>query len=332
MSFRISRFVCHVAAAALAMAACDAPTTRRQVWFTPNMASRDMLALFTQPQLWRSARRSTDVFQLYAQQVLADTPADCPDCGPNIYPELGRVEAFTRLNAWGIGIAIEVGVIKPWGCAASATLPLTIEAVRRVEARNAVVTDLAMDEPLLGAESCQLTLPETARHVAAFAREARATRPFLRVGDVEPYPVFSAATLIDWVAALRENGFRPAFFHLDVDRTYAGQLAADVTGDLATLRATLEGQGIPFGVIFWSDVATSDEAYAADVLAWLETVRMSIGEPSHSVFQSWVISPDGSRTVPTNLPEVGAGPHTHTRVLNEGLAGLRGGRGRPGPR
>lgn len=329
MSFRISRFAGHVVAAALAMAACGAPPTRRQVWFTPNMGSPDMLALFTQPQLWRSARRSIDVFKFYAQQVLADRPADCPECGPNIYPQLGRVEAFTRLNAWGIGIGIEVGVVKSWGCAASATLPLAMEAVRRVEARNAVVTDLAMDEPLLGAESCQLTTDEAARHAAAFAREARASRPYLRIGVIEPYPLFSASTLLAWVAALRENGFTPSFFHLDVDRTYAGQLAADVPADLATLRAALEGQGIPFGVIFWSDVGTSDEAYSADVLAWLETVRISIGEPSHSIFQSWVVSPDGSLTVPANLPEGDPRAHTHTRIVNEGLAGLRGGRGQP---
>src|SRR5436309_193134 len=82
----------------------------------------------------------------------------------------------------------------------------------------------------------------------------RAGRPHRRVGATEPYPYFSAPTLLTWVSTLRQNGFTPAFFHLDVDRAYAGRIGADVAGDLALLRASLEGQGIPFGVIFWSDV------------------------------------------------------------------------------
>jgi hypothetical protein len=312
-------------ALALALAACGRPATGRQVWFGPNMGSPDMIELFTQPQRWRAARQATDVFKFYEQQLLADTASDCPDCGRNIYPQMARAEAFTRLNAWGVRIGIEVGVIKSWGCAASATLPLAMEAMRRVETRRAVVTELAMDEPLLGAESCQLSLDEAARHAAVFARDARAGRPYLRVGDIEPYPYFSAPTLLTWVATLRQNGFTPAFFHLDVDRAYAGRIGADVASDLALLRASLEGQGIPFGVIFWSEAGVSDEAYFVDVMAWVQTVRMAIGEPTHSIFQSWAVAPDGRLTVPANLPEADPAAHTHTRLLDEGLAALRGG-------
>jgi len=209
-------------ALAVALAACGSPATGRQVWFGPNMGSVDMIELFTQPSQWRAARPSTDVFKFYEQQLLADTAADCLDCGRNIYPQLARAEAFTRLNAWALRIGIEVGVIKSWGCAASATLPLAREAMRRVETR-------------------------------------------------------------------------------------------------------IEGQGIPFGVIFWSEVRASDEAYFADVMAWVETVRMAIGELTHSIFQSWAVAPDGRLTVPANLPEADAAAHTHTRLLDEGVAALRGG-------
>ena len=312
---------------ALAFAACGSPTTGPQVWFGPNLGSADMIEMFRQPGRWRGARLSTDVFKFYEQQLLADVPSDCSECGRNIYPELTRAEAFTRLNAWGLRIAIEVGVIKSWGCAASATLPLAMRAVRRVENRRAVVTELAMDEPLLGAESCQLSLEEAAQHTAVFAREARAGRPHLRVGDIEPYPYFSAPMLLSWVSALRRNGFTPAFFHLDVDRAEAGRIGADVVSDLALMRASLEGQGIPFGVIFWSEVGTSDEAYFADVMGWVETVRISIGEPSHAIFQSWAVGPEGRLDVPANLPD--GSRHSHTRLLDEGLTALRGGTRRP---
>src|SRR5689334_2459753 len=106
------------AAAVLAVpGGCGAPPRGPQVWFAPNAGSEDMIELFTQPSLWRTARLRSDVFKFYEGALLADAPADCPRCGPNIYPELRRVGAFTRLNAWGLAISIEVGVLKPWGCA-----------------------------------------------------------------------------------------------------------------------------------------------------------------------------------------------------------------------
>src|SRR5438045_5880996 len=144
--------------------------------------------MFGQPRLWTAARRSTDVFKFYERQILADSARDCPECGRNVYPELARAEAFTRLNAWGVAIGIEVGVLKSWGCAASATVPPAMEAVQRVESRRAVVSDLAMDEPLLGARDCQLTLDEAARHTATFAQAARQEHPSPRVGDLGPQP------------------------------------------------------------------------------------------------------------------------------------------------
>ncbi len=314
-----------------ALGSCASPTRGPEVWFTPNLGSLDMLDLFTRPTLWRAARQATTVFKFYQRALLADTPAACPECGRNILPELARVDAFNRLNSWGISIGIEVGALKSWGCAASATLPPTLEAVRRVEAHQAVVSVLAMDEPLLGARDCDLSLDEAAVHVSRFAVQARAGRPGLRVGDIEPYPVLSVPTLLDWLAALRGNGFTPAFLHLDVDRAHAARIGADVAGDLRTLRANVEAQGIPLGVIFWSEVNTSDAAYAADVTSWVETVHAAIGQPTQSIFQSWIASPDGAQRVPSNLPEADAAVQTHTRLLNDGLADLRRA-ATPGPR
>ncbi len=72
-------------------------------------------------------------------------------------------------------------------------------------------------------------------------------------------------------------------------------------------------------------------AYAADVISWVDTVHVAIGQPTHSIFQSWAVSPDGTMRVPANLPEADAAVETHTRVLNDGLADLRSGPS-PGPR
>ena len=313
------------------LGSCASPATGPEVWFAPNLGSPDMIDLFTQPAQWRAARRSTTVFKFYERALLADTAADCPECGRNILPELARVDAFNRLNSWGISIGIEVGALKSWGCAASATFPPALEAMRRVEAHQAVVSVLAMDEPILGGQACDLTLDEAAIHTARFALQAGSGHPGLRVGDIEAYPSAPVPTLLAWLAALRANGYTPAFFHLDVDRAHAARIGADVAGDLRTLRAGVEAQGIPFGVIFWSEVGTSDAAYAADVASWVDTVRGAIGQPTHSIFQSWAVSPDGALRVPANLPEADAAVETHTRLLNDGLADLRRGAS-PGPR
>jgi hypothetical protein len=173
---------------------------------------------------------------------------------------------------------------------------------------------LAMDEPRLGGDACGLGLEDSARATASFARQVHAAFPAVRIGDVEPYPRYGAPALVAWTAALRLEGATPAFFHLDVDRVHADRITADVAGDLRLLRDSLEGQGIPLGVIFWGADGTDDAAYAADVRAWVQRVRDAIGLPTQPVFQSWSVAPDGSYSVPRNLPETASTPKTADRL------------------
>jgi hypothetical protein len=83
-----------------------------------------------------------------------------------------------------------------------------------------------------------------------------------------------------------------------------------------------EGQGIPFGVIVWGDASESDRAYYDSAREWTTTVEGAIGQPAHTIFQSWAISAEGTFTVPRNLPE--SEPYTHTRLINDGLSLLSG--------
>ncbi len=308
-----------------------APPSASQVWFTPNLASRDMVDLFTEPQAWRGARQSTNVFKFYEAQLTAESPADCPACGPNILPAFEQARAFARLGEWSIAIAVEAPVIKGNACSADVNAARAVEAIRNVHLRHGIVRYVAMDEPLLGAQACQTGLEEAARSVAAFARQVRAAYPAVRIGDIEPYPHFGVATLTAWMAALRREGAAPAFVHLDVDRARAGRIGSDVPGDLSTLKSLVEAQAVPFGVIFWGADGADEPAYAADVMAWVETVRAAIGVPTHSVFQSWAVSADGRYVVPRNLPEGDPDAWTHTRLIGEGLDVLRSGAS-PGPR
>jgi hypothetical protein len=296
-----------------------------KVWFAPNLGSPDMLELFAQPQAWGKARRSVGVFKFYEQQLISERPADCPSCGANLLPAFEQARAFGQLGDWGVAIAVEVGVIKGHACAPEANASLALTAIRNVELGGGRVRYLAMDEPLLGAGDCKLGLEQAARNVAAFAGQVHAAYPGVGIGELEPYPQFGVPKLTAWMAALQAEGFAPAFFHLDVDRQRAATSGLDVAVDLQNLEKLVDVQQIPFGVIFWGADGTDEAAYAADVLGWIDVVRQAIGEPTHSVFQSWSRSADGRFVVPRNLPETDGAIMTHTRLLNDGLRALRAG-------
>ncbi len=322
---------CALGAATLALAftGCGEQAAPPAVWFAPNLGSLDMVDLFTQPQAWPAARGELGVFKFYEQQLISERPADCVDCGPNILPAFEQAQAFTELGDWDVAIAVEVGVIKGQSCSPEANAALAIEAIRNVQQGGGVVRYLALDEPLLGARDCGIGLTDlgqAAKTVATFSGLVHQAYPAVSIGDIEPYPEFGVAVLTAWLAALRAEGFVPDFFHLDVDRARAAtSLGVDVPTDLRTLMRLVEAQQIPFGVIFWGADGTDEAAYAADVLAWVETVRQAIGKPTQSIFQSWSRGTDGRFLVPRNLPETDATNMTHTRLLNEGLRALRAG-------
>jgi len=278
-----------------------------------------MLDLFTRPELWERARSRVTVFKFYPAQILADETG-YPECGPNRLPNLARVGAFPQIRAWGLWIAVEVAVIKSWGCQAEVTASVALEAVARVQANGGFVRYLALDEPLLGGADCGLTLDESARETAAFVRAVRDEHPAIEVGDIEPYPAFAAAPLASWLQALRREQVPLAFFHVDVDRVRADDLGSDVAADLRSLRSACRSQGARFGVILWGADGTTEKTYSEDVLDWTRRVGAAVGAPDDTVFQSWSLSADGVYRVPMNLPENDPAVFSHTRLVNEGLA------------
>jgi hypothetical protein len=302
----------------LGLAACGA---ERTVWFGPNLASRDMLRLFTNEGEWKQARESVGVFQFYAAQVGAWDV--CTDCGGNDLSRLEAVEAFDKLDRWRIAVAVEAGAVKHWGCSADATLPSIQRALQRISIAGGQVRYVAMDEPLLGGEQCGQSMDVTAREVASYAAALHSARHAIVVGDIEPYPHFDAAQLVAWLDAVAAQGFRLGFFHLDVDRARAKVLQKEVSADLVTLRDACRARAIPFGVIFWGGDGLDEAAYAEDVLAWVDTVGAAIGAPDQVVFQSWAASANGRREVPVNLPESSASVWSHTRLLRTGIERLR---------
>ncbi|MGA9531417.1 MAG: hypothetical protein WBR18_01760 [Anaerolineales bacterium] len=295
------------------------------VWFSPNMGSVDFPALFAEPARWADARGRIDVFKFYIQNVL---DVDCDICGGNTLSAFEEVGAFRKLEAWGIGIAVESGVVKHWGCEGDQAFSNVDLAIQNIERNGGKLSMLAMDEPLIGGEqvvdgsSCGNSVEESAAATRNFYAQMQAAHPAVAIGDIEPYPHYSVEELEAWIEALAAAGVMPAFFHLDVDTYRTRVESQDVAGDLAKLRQFTAERGIAFGVIFTSSwrQAYNNQVYYDSTMGWVEDVKEAIGRPQHVIFQSWQgPAPSGAHEIPSNLPPASVEDYSHTRLLLDGL-------------
>jgi hypothetical protein len=318
----------------------------RDVWFSPDNDTPDFVELFTRPEAWKKGRTQVKVFKFGPQQVESVGKI-------NSYTELFKADAFRKLKNWKIDIAIDVPAVKEWDCVGDRAAKATLRYVENVRAAGAAVRFLSMDEALVsGVRACHLTFDETAARTAAYVKKISSTRMVAEsgndviVGEAEPYPSYSTDDLKRWIKALGANGFRPGFFHLDVDVNHVNsQPNIDLIGDLRILRSFFAQERIPFGVIFWGGHGpeASDKSYYDHVIDFVRRVHSAIGKPEESIFQSWVLrvsqtcsgaircgandprctSSDppycGTRSVPVNLPDDDPSIFSHTRLIREAL-------------
>jgi len=295
------------------------------VWFAPNMGSVDFPQLFSEPELWVSAREQVDVFKFYGNNVWG-FPYDIG--GDNVLDTFVEVDAFQKLHEWGTAVALELGVVKFFACEPQSWVDYADLTINNIESNGGRVSFIAMDEPLIGGqvvengETCGYSMEQTAQVVAEFSRAVTTSHPEVLIGDIEAYPHYSAADLEHWLVVLGEAGVVPAFFHLDVDIERVRVEGQDVASDLIRLRDFSEDRGIPFGVIFTSNwtASGSDPSYYQSTLEWAATVAAALGRPPHVVFQSWMgPAESGRHEVPINLPESSPDVYSHTRLVLDGL-------------
>lgn len=302
------------------------------VWFTPDDASVDMLMLFSHPELWPNARGRVQIFKFYVAQLLRP-PNVCGTCGQNTEPNLAAAAAFSKLNQWGLDIAIEVPAVKEWACTADLTSAFDIPPIQSVQSNGGVVSYLAMDEPFIGGQhvvngqSCSYTMQQVATQTAQFVKLMQGFSPTLQIGDIEPYPYFSEGQLESWITTLQADGVNLPFFHLDVDQNAVAVNGTNVTSDVQLLDSFCKSRNIAFGVIFTNNNTSptqelSDQDYYNTTMLWVQTIKSAIGLPQHSIFQSWVPNGDGLLDLPINLPENDPTIYSHTRLINDGLAAL----------
>jgi hypothetical protein len=256
-----------------------------EIWFTPNVASVDMLDLFSAPEQWVSARSRIDVFKFYSGQVgTAGWSCDVnpnQTCGPNHIGNFVAVDAFAKLGQWGIDIAIEsffagpVMAVDPIQCSTSnhvysLTLNGSINVIQSVEANGGVVSYLAMDEPIrqwlpayfyihtgqTDPRPCLVdSISVLADHMAAYLQQMAVWFPTIPIGQIDLYPEVSVDMFKEWILALEARGVSIPFLHLDVNGPRVDQYIGfgfdiDLAADVMELKSFLNAHGIEFGVIF----------------------------------------------------------------------------------
>ncbi|MCD4773408.1 MAG: T9SS type A sorting domain-containing protein [Bacteroidales bacterium] len=257
-----------------------------KVWFTPNLASVDMLDLFNQPEQWDSARSKVDVFKFYTVQVgtggwgCVGHPAY--NCGDNHIENFVNVEAFSKLGDWEIDIAVEsffAGPIMsydPIECSTAEyvhnlTLDGSINVIQSIEANGGVVRYLAMDEPIrqwyslyhyiyfgqTDPRPCLVdSLGELADHVTAYIHQMQIWFPSVSIGHIELYPEVGVDQFKEWIIALEARGVSLSFLHIDVhgprvDQYISFGINIDVAADMAELKSFCNEHDIEFGIIFF---------------------------------------------------------------------------------
>jgi hypothetical protein len=326
------------------------------VWFAPAGDTPDYTDLFSKPQLWPKARQRVDVIKLGPVQTIEKGPK------VNDLTALQGVDAFRKMQQWNIDIAIEAPSVKEWDCSGHGDTKdprvrgnaqaATLSYIKNVFTAGAHVKFIAMDEPLVsGFGACHETIDQVAAKTAAYAKallsdpNVTTWAPGLAVGDIEVYPSKTVDQLIQWTRTLEQNGFKPAFFHLDVDvyDVEARGPKLNFNGDIRALQSFFKAEHIPFGIIFWSGHGSepTDASYYNHVVSWAQRLHAAIGAPEQSIIQSWVTRssikctagvrcdkannwmcspadpPDcGKQSVPINLPENNPSVFSHTRLIN----------------
>lgn len=279
--FQLTVVLSLLANIAVCPSARSQPADSSHVWFGPSMGSADMLQLFTNPTEWDSARSKIDVFQFLTHHVNT-WPCMGGLCNSNTLANLAQVQAFTKLDQWGIEIAIEgAGILPqtPYGTTVDCSLEMqtaaqnafnwTVDAIVNVQANGGTVRYVAIDEPirrwyspiyppLAGPECKTESLAEIAAMVADFITLMNNAAPSIIVGQIILYPELDVAGIKTYVTELENLGINLPFIHLDVHglriidytgTTYGRVTLAQLKDDLLELETFLHAHNISFAPI-----------------------------------------------------------------------------------
>ncbi len=344
----------------LPVAAARAAPPFPSVWFTPASASPDYLDLFRKPELWARARAKIQVFHFAPAQLDGrDTGVGKTYSDVLAVDAFRKLRAWGMQTAIGAPAVKDWDCA---GAKAEAYTAREIAAVAKGGGHvDWVVMDepLAAGAGISRKSACRLSTDQVAAEVATYVHdlstnpEVLAGGPAPQFADIEAYPSTGIDQMEQFVAAMEAHGFHPAGFFIDIAYRFVEQHPendARMPADLRHLRDFLHARKIPFGVVFWSgwDPVGSDEAYYQRVIKWATYMHRTLGEPDASAFSSWVLRCDGKavggdlactrknmgcapedilcgkKSIPINLPDNDPKVFSHTRLIDQSLAILRG--------
>lgn len=296
----------------------------REVWLTPNVASRDFLRMFQHPEEWEEARRQITCLE-FIQWAITQVPN--PQGGPNNAANfLACVPggAFRWLRDHGIDIAIEGGAVKEYSCGDDRhrTVDAMLETLDIIHNSGGVVKYIEMDEPHVAAmlpvpQGCGYTGEQVAHETKLFIDAIHERYPEVQIGLVSAYPAASAVALVGYLADFQRAGIQLPFYHLDIDYYRVKREHSRLDRDLPAIQSAARAAGCRFGAVVWGEDGSSNEAYCRDARALASAIDRTIGfgQQDNLVFMSWStngpqLSGQGEKTQPDNLPESDANTHT----------------------
>jgi hypothetical protein len=256
--------------------------------------------LFVHADQWRQARAMTGAI-LTASHNLRDFSDD------------DLRDWFQQMRRWGISLELEVAAIKEWGPTADDTFAAEEVVWDRVLRLGGDLASVAMDEPLGSARYLKKSDEYAVEQTARFVMLARRKYPGLKIGDVEPYPGFTAVEHLEWLATLqariRAEGVAPLdFYRLDADWIAFTLAHRGSWHEAVMLGQSVRKIGVPFSLIYWAsgypqakaDGRANETIWYTEVLQEGADVAGVGGHPDQFVIESWIGTP--VRTVPEDEP------------------------------
>jgi hypothetical protein len=266
------------------------------VWMMPPsyQNGRCMRDLFKSPAQWAETRK------------LIQGIGYADHCFATQFSESELKSIFTLINRWGLALGLEVGAVKPWGVTGEATFKAENPMWKRFQSLGAKIAAIGMDEPFCAVRSAihksdEYAVNETANFIT-FVREGY---PDLMVGDIEPYPYFSAQELTNWIdslqgklSAMQTKGMD--FFRLDVDWVAFSLAGKGSWQDVKAIENHCRRQGLKFSLIYWaSDFPQLQRLGIANDATWYVSVMQQAydyalvgGKPDQYMVESWVDGPE----------------------------------------
>jgi len=254
---------------------------------------RSLRQLFADPEQWTQTRSRVDVLG-YADHLLNSQFTDEELRG--WLPELKRL---------GLKLGLEVGAVKPWGTTGPKTFAIEHRMWDRFQSLGGEIYAVALDEPLAAVindlhESNEYAVEQTAQFIVL----VRQHYPDVLIGDIEPYPAFSALQLVQFIdalqARLKQLHVRGLdFFRLDADWMHFVVGHPGSWKQVKDLETECRQRGIPFGLIYWAaDYPQMSHMKLADDSTWYVAVMQQGydyaavgGAPDAYVIESWVGAP-----------------------------------------